>query len=259
MGFKELAKLINQANKQRTPEQEFLYVLNEGIGRLGAEGSLNHPTSRSFKPSSIGGCLRIPFFQITGAKEDETASEDPGLQGIMQSGTDRHERIQTAISELARLGYDCEWVDVGEFVTNQNRVKGTRVISKNGMETKLMNDDLNMRFMCDGVIKFMGKYYIIEIKTETSFKWQGRTSPNPDHIKQATCYSICLGVDQVFFIYENRDVCGKKVFQVDVTQEMKNGLFHVLETVNSHIENGTIPPKSDDCRYCDYKQLCKTC
>ena len=44
--------------------------------------------------------------------------------------------------------------------------------------------------------------YIIEIKTETSMKFNKRFEPDPKHLLQAACYSICLGVDEVIFLYE---------------------------------------------------------
>jgi len=254
-GFKNLAKMISNATKEKTPEQEFLYYLNEAIGRLDKETS--RPPSQSYKPSSMGGCLRNCYFQVVGAKPDVKLTTDPQLVGMGQSGTARHEHIQTAISQMQRLGYDVEWIDVGDYL-KLHPMSGTIVKERKGMETKLYNEVFNISFMCDGIIKLNGRYYILEIKTEVSFKFQVRMQPEPDHKIQSYCYSLCLGIDSIMFLYENRDVCQKKTFLVHVTPENKEEVVHKIETCNSHIENETVPPKeTDKCKYCQYTEECK--
>lgn len=254
-GFKNLAKMISQATRDKTPEQDFLYMLNEAIGRLDKESG--RLPSQSYKPSSMGGCLRNCFFQVVGARQDVKLKTDPQLVGMGQSGTARHEHIQTAIAQMKRLGYDVEWIDVAEFL-KMRPVKGTIIKERKGMETKLYNELFNLSFMCDGIIKLHGRYYILEIKTEASFKFQGRTQPEQDHIIQASCYSLAIGINDVMFLYENRDVCAKKTFLVHVTEENRAEIVHRIETSNSHIQSGTVPPKeTDKCKYCQYTEECK--
>lgn len=254
-GFKNLAKLIANATKEKTPEQDFLYMLNEAIGRLDRESS--RPPSTSYKPSSLGGCLRNCYFQVIGAPQDIKLISEPQLVGMSESGTDRHERIQKAVVEMKRLGYDVEWIDVAEYL-KVHRIKGTRVVERKGLETKLYNELLNLSFMCDGIIKLNGRYYILEIKTEVSFKYMGRVQPEEAHLIQAYCYSLALGIDAIIFLYENRDVCAKKAFTVYVTSENKEKVVHLIETSNAHIQSGTVPPKeTSKCKYCKYTEECK--
>src|SRR5690606_11740101 len=136
MSLKNLAKLINQTTQEKTVEQEFLFQLNEAISRLDGENS--RPPSKSYKPSSLGGCMRNMYFQVIGAPLDPAGTTDASFVGICESGTDRHERIQTAITNMQRLGYDCEWIDVEEYLKVRPQT-GTEVVSKQGMETKLKN------------------------------------------------------------------------------------------------------------------------
>ena len=114
--------------------------------------------------------------------------------------------------------------------------------------------------MCDGIVKYRGKYYIIEIKTESFYKWQGQVQPFEDHKVQAAAYSTCLNINSIIFLYENRDICDLKVFQFDVTEQMKEDLVvSKIETCNSYVNGGGIPPKSEnkkDCTYCNYKTEC---
>lgn len=261
MSINRLAKLINQATKEQTVEQEFLSMLNEATVRLNSETS--RKPSKTYKPSSLGGCKRNIFFQRMGIEQDPSNNEASGI-GIMEAGTDRHERIQKTIAEMKRLGYDVEWVDVAEYLKSRPQ-NGTRVVKKQGMETKLANDILNMSFLCDGIIKVNGKYFVLEIKTEASFKYQGRVSPVDKHITQGSCYSATLGIDEVLFIYENRDLCNKKVFHYHVTDiDKQTRVLDVINEVESYVENFNetkeVPAMTtvqSECRYCNYKSECK--
>lgn len=256
MSLKNLAKLIAESNREKTPEQEFLFLLNEATVRL----EKRRQPSKTFKPSSLGGCLRRVYFEVTGAEIDDNQQVDPNLVGIAQSGTDRHERIQKTIAQMKDLGYDVEWIDVEEYLKRRPQ-PGTEVVEKKGMETKLRNTILNLSFMCDGIIKFKGKYYVLEIKTEVSFKWNGRVQVEDKHKTQATCYSVALGIDDILFIYENRDFCSKKTFHVQITnQDKEERVIHRIETVNAHIEDGTVPDKTttqSECKYCPFTNVCK--
>jgi CRISPR/Cas system-associated exonuclease Cas4 (RecB family) len=258
MSLKNLAKMINQANKVKTPEQEFLFMLNQTISRLHEE--TKRQPSQSFKPSSLGGCWRRVYYEVTGAEMDRGKMEEASSVGILESGTDRHDRIQTAVMEMKRMGYDCEWIDVAEYLKIRP-VPGTRIVDRKGNETKLKNDILNLSFMCDGIIKLNGKYYILEIKTEASFKFMSRAEVVEQHKVQATCYSVGIGIDNVIFLYENRDLCQKKTFEYQVTAyDKQDRVVHVIETVNNHIEEKTVPEKTtqqSQCKYCPFTGICK--
>jgi CRISPR/Cas system-associated exonuclease Cas4 (RecB family) len=254
MALGGLAKMINKATKQMTPAEKFLYELNQTIVR----GNEKRTPSKSFKPSSLGKCLRLNYFQIIGAEIDGKTDNSEGI-GITESGTDRHERLQKWVARMREIGYNCDYLDVEQFL-KVHPVAGTRVVSKHGMETKCFNDTFNISFLCDGIIKFDDVYYILEIKTEASFKWQGQVQPFEDHIVQATTYSVCLGINKILFLYEERDLCRKKSFIVEVSDDMKESLvIGRIETVNNHIALNTVPPRTDnqkDCTYCDYKKEC---
>jgi CRISPR/Cas system-associated exonuclease Cas4 (RecB family) len=277
MSLKNLAKLVSEATKKRPVEQQFLRDLNETIVRLDAED--NYKPSKTYKPSMLGGCKREVFFCVIGEQEDPKIidPDDASFIGICESGSDRHERIQKAVSQMERLGYKVKWWDVEEYLTMWPQ-PGTKVVEKKGMETKLRNEIFNMSFLCDGIIQIDGKFFILEIKTEASFKWQGRVDAVDKHKTQAACYSLTLGIDDVIYIYENRDFCTKKSFRYTVTEEDRqarvidviedidnyvrehNEIVESLETKSDTIPITKAPPKSDkksDCNYCDYKKACK--
>ncbi len=259
MSLKNIAKLVKQANKaDLTPAKEFQNLLNQAITMLERESQ--RAPSRTYKPSSLGGCHRRLYFEVTGAPIDKNPDIDPDFVGVGESGTDRHERIQRAIIEMKRLGIACEWVDVEDYLKMYPQT-GTELVERKGNEFKLRNTVFNMSFMCDGIIKFGGKYYILEIKTEASFKWNGRTEADPKHKVQATSYSVCLGIDDVLFVYEIRDLCKKKYYHVHITpDEKEDKVIHVINTIEDYREREVVPPMTDkrnECNYCPFRGECK--
>ena len=248
-----IAKLI-KASRSTSPETVFL---NELIRTIEVSDEQRIP-SQTYKPSSIGGCSRNMYYQVTGAELDGSSS-GYNLIGICESGTDRHDALQNYVAKMKEKGFDWEWVDVEEYVKQFNP-PGTKVVNKSGMETKCFNQIYNMSFLCDGVIKHKGEYYILEIKTESGYKFNNHDEPYPEHICQATCYSMCFGIDKVIFLYENRDNCSKKAFLVEVTSEMKVKIADKIFTCDDYVASKTPPPKSKnakDCQYCNYKKLCR--
>ena len=116
--------------------------------------------------------------------------------------------------------------------------------------------------MCDGIVKYKGQYYILEIKTESSYKNTCRKEIAKEHYNQAITYSICLGINKVLFLYENRDNCDKKAFILEVTEEMKNSVFLKIKECNEYVEKLITPPKPKEvskyaCTYCSYISLCR--
>lgn len=253
-----LLNVLKLASVEELPvEEQFLNDLKASI-ELQDQKESRQP-SQKYKPSSMH-CIRNMYYQVTGAetKNDRATSE---LIGIAQSGTDRHERLQEACINMKSNNIDCEYVNVADFV-RERKLDYLEIVSQQGNETKLYHKDLNISFLCDGIIKYKGKYYILEIKTETTNKFWNRNGVNPDHILQGTAYSEALKLNQVIFLYECRDNCGKKTFMLNVTDEMRKNLVDKIKECDSYIEKNELPPKPEDvskhaCAYCNYLELCK--
>lgn len=254
--LKNVFSLIEQAKGSQSVETSFLNDLKRSI-ELTEEKNARKP-SQTYKPSSMN-CIRNMWFQVTGAEPD-VSNSSACLVGIFESGTDRHERIQEAVSHMKDNGIDCEYVDVGKYVKYRN-LDYLKVIEKKGNETKLYYKSLNLSFMCDGIIRYKGKYYILEIKTESIYKWQNRKGVNEAHYNQVTAYSIALGLDDIIFLYINRDNTDMKAFMFHVTEEMKQTLVGKIERCDEYVKKLTCPPKPKNagaklCQYCLYKISC---
>lgn len=256
--LKNLFNLIDAANEELPVEQQFLNDLRASIEINDSKGA--RKPSQSYKPSSMN-CIRNMYFQMTGAEcaSDRASSE---LVGICESGTDRHERIQKAVMSMKENDIDCEYIDVADYVRTHNLTDKLDIVAQQGNETKLYNKEYQMSFLCDGIIRYKGKYYILEIKTETANKFWDRTSVNPAHINQGTAYSVSFDIDDVLFLYECRDNCSKKAFMLHVTDDMKQDLVGKISNCEMYVEQNQVPPKPNDlgkntCAYCPYAKRCE--
>ena len=255
--LKGICKLIDQANEKLSPEQSFLNDLKRSI-EMSADEEKRKP-SQTYKPSSMK-CIRNMYYQRTGAEPDEELSSYCSV-GICNSGSDIHIRIQTAVENMKNHGIDCEYIDVADFVKSRN-LDYLEIVSKSGMETKLFHKTLNMSFMCDGIIRYNNHYYILEIKTEASFKWSNRTNTDPAHYNQGTAYSVAFQLPEVMFLYINRDILDMKAYIFVPTNEMKENLVGTIEDCEGYVGRLICPPKPADiprnvCNYCSYKSKCR--
>jgi CRISPR/Cas system-associated exonuclease Cas4 (RecB family) len=116
--------------------------------------------------------------------------------------------------------------------------------------------------MCDGIIRYNNHYYVLEIKTEASFKWSTRTDVDPAHHKQGTAYSVAFNLPEVMFLYINRDILDMKAYLFVPTDEMKEELVGTIEDCEGYVSRLICPPKPADiprnvCNYCSYKTQCR--
>lgn len=255
--LKSVCRLIEQAKGNLSPEQSFLADLKKSI-EIEADKESRKP-SQSYKPSSMN-CIRNMYYQMIGA-EPESGDTSYCLVGICNSGTDIHVRVQTAVEHMKDSGMDCEYVDVSEFVKSRN-LDYLEIVSKSGMETKLYHKDLHMSFLCDGIIRYRGHYYILELKTEMGAKWNRRDGVDSSHYMQGTAYSIAFNLPEVLFVYINRDILDMKSYMFIPTDEMKQDLVGRIEECDGYVSRMICPPKPEDvskktCTYCSYAKQCK--
>lgn len=259
--LKGIFNMLDALNETLPVEQMFLNDLRRSI-ELNDEKNWV-PGSKSYKPSGMN-CMRQSYYVITGAEADKGEANSVSV-GICESGSDRHERIQNAVLHMKDNGFDCEYIDVSQFVLTREldhlEIVKYPSFELGQYETKLYYRDLNISFLCDGIIKYHNHYYILEIKTETSSKFFHRKEVDPSHYNQATAYSLAFGIDDVLFLYECRDNCDKKCFLFTVTDSMRNNLVSYIKTCNGYIGRNEVPPKPEDvarktCSYCGYKTRC---
>ena len=254
--LRNICRLIEQAADKLPLEQSFLADLKRSMEITASKESRKQ--SCTYKPSSMN-CIRNMYYQRIGADVEE-AETTYCMVGICNSGSDIHVRVQKAIEDMKNNGIDCEYIDVAEFVRIRN-LSDIEIVGKSGMETKLHHKTLNMNFMCDGIIRYKNRYMILELKTETSSKWQRREGVDPSHYNQGTAYSKSLCLPEVLFIYINRDILDMKAYMFVPTDEMKNELVGKIEDCEGYVSRLICPPKPEDvtkksCSYCPYRNRC---
>lgn len=255
--LKNVMRLIDVAHDNTPIEKSFLSDLKRSI-ELEA-GKERRKGSNYYKPSSMN-CIRSMFYVRTNANADTSNMSYTGV-GICNAGTDIHERIQGYVSHMIDNGMPCEYVDVGSFIKSRG-LKNVEIVLKTGYETKLFHKTLNMSFMLDGIIKYKDKYFVLEIKSETASKWIVRDSVDVAHYKQATAYSIATELDNVIFIYVNRDTLDMKAFLFTPADDMKEDFIGLIEECEEHVKKLLVPNKSKDvtrktCQYCNYASQCR--
>lgn len=252
-----ISRLIDESNeKEVSIEISFSEDMKLCIEKLNKK---TYKPTPYYKPSSLS-CIRNMYYQRTNTDVDDLGISTD-MVGVAESGTDRHLRIQYYISKMRSLGIDCDYVNVADYI-KENNLTDLEVIEQKEYETKLFNKRYNLRFMVDGLIHYKGKYYLLEIKTESSFKWMNRTGVDPSHYNQAFAYSLSFNIPQVLFIYENRDCCTKKYYLFEITDENRQCIADKINTCESYVINGIVPDKPSDiskkaCQYCDYRLKCR--
>jgi len=259
---KNLRRLIQASTEVVPVEKDFLQDLKRSI-ELTDKKNIRE-SSHSYKPSGMN-CIRQSYYQLVG-KEPDKEESSYCLVGICNSGSDIHERVQQQVIDMKENGMDCEYVNVADFVESRGldylEVRKRPDPSKGQYETKLFNKELNISFLCDGIIRYKGKYYILELKTETQYKWMSRDGVNPEHYNQARTYSLNLGLKDVIFVYISRDNLDMKAFMYTPTKDEKQGILDYIHECDGYVDRNIAPPKPENvskkaCTYCKYKSYCK--
>ena len=248
MGLSSLIKVAQGKNAANVSfEDAFLKGYEAAVVKC--EEEVKQPIPRDyFRPSSMYGCERMLYFMRSGEEQDKE-DNDTNLMEICHSGTDRHLRIQHIVEAMEGV----KPLDLEEVV-KEAQAKGinTEFIGWNEdhTEARCKNDDLSIWFQPDGVLNFMGKDVILEIKTESTYQHSKRYEP--------TCYGLGLGIDYILFFYEDRNFCSKKPYLWKITDEMKEEVKGKISRVNNYISHREAPPaNTDKCTYCRYKEACK--
>lgn len=256
MGLASLIKVAQGKNAGSVSfEDNFLKAYEEAVRQKELEERQIAP-SDYIRPSSMYGCERMIFFQRVHSGSLNGDQSDVPLIEICQSGTDRHLDIQHIVERMD--GVEC--LDLEEVVKEANQ-KGIKTEflgwNEDHTEARCKNDELSIFFQPDGVIRFMGKEVILEVKTESTYQFSNRYEPKEDHKWQATSYGMGLGIDYVLFLYEDRNFCKKKLYLWKITDEMKERVKAKIHTVNTACKTGIPPEKNEDkCTYCKYKNEC---
>lgn len=257
MGRTSLRAVLGLVNREtmKEPAQAFLDDLIYVIQKPNYDP--NWRQSPWYKPSSMGCTREMYYIRTQEAPNPSTEPNSYELIGMAESGSARHDSIQHWIAAMKDAGIDCEYVDVETYVKQRNLP--IKIIEKKGMETKCFDPRYNMSFLTDGIVRYRGRYFIFEFKTETSMKWNRRTMIEDKHVYQGCAYALSFGISQVIFVYENRDTCAKKAYLLEATPELiRQRVVNPMEVCEKSIRRKVVPCRPDRCpdNYCPYSNAC---
>lgn len=201
-----------------------------------------HRTKKTFSPSSVGygdgTCPRRWFISFDGAEFHDNF-DSVGLAN-MSNGTYVHERLQSLFEKT------------GVLVET---------------EKEILCDDPPIRGFADLIINWEGKDVVGEIKSSKNEMFayrKTRMTPTVYHLVQLLIYMEVLGMDEGFFLYEDKNEMKILVIPIKMTEENKalvTKVFDWMREVHQSWKDQVLPvrpftKKSKECAGCPVRKAC---
>lgn len=253
MGFREV-NFSSLARFNSAVSSKFIsFYENAVIERLQSEGA--RTKSRTFAPSCLR-CERKSWFRLRGTQPDFISSPDLSLNFMAEIGTAIHQIIQQNLKNA--LGDD--WIDVEDYL-NEHPMPYKYTLERSGFETKVQIEEPPIKFACDGIIRFQGKLYLLEIKSSEYSSWERLMNPKDVHMAQIKAYAALLGLRDVLVLYVDRQYGGLKCYEEHIADYECESVFKTFETIQHMAEVSLAPPRIREsdylCTNCEYKEKCK--
>lgn len=211
---------------------------------------------KTFAPSQMK-CDRLSFFRLRGAEPDK----DSNLSTVSKFQAELGECIHLMVQKRLKDNLGSQWINVSDYLEYRGILDKFIVTKKSDYETFLECLDPPVRFACDGILKIGDKYYLLEIKTCESNSLRKLGEPKPQHVDQVTAYSMLLEIDDVIFLYVDRQFGDFKVFEYNVSSlsklNLKSRVEYVINSVSANVAPSRLPSGDIFCSYCKYKSRCK--
>lgn len=255
MGFRNV-NFAHLAKFNSSASSEFLEFY-ENLVDCKIREKYDKPASQTFAPSSFS-CSRKSWFRLRGVQPDSPKSVDRTLNFAAEIGTACHMMIQKNLKSA--LGSD--WIAVKDFLAaNPIPYKYTLEESDEGLETKVSVENPPVHFACDGIIRWNGQIYLLEIKTAEYSSFDELTDPKSIHVDQIKCYATLLNISHVLVLYQDRQYGCLKCYEMTISQHDKDvvmGEFdHVQFMVEANLAPDRLPRNDYRCTQCEYAKRCK--
>lgn len=128
------------------------------------------------------------------------------------------------------------------------------------VEQRFYNKFLNITATPDVIIKFMGKKYVVEIKSVNTYAFTSMKKPPKAAVAQANLYMYITSIPQAIVLCENKNTQEIKLFKIefdldDVRQYIERRLY-----VNECIAQRKLPKRLcgsvTDAKHCSCKEIC---
>lgn len=188
-----------------------------------------------FHPSQLlDACPRLMAYDLSGTTPTDLISRPIGaeLQRTFDFGTWYHLYIQNILYSIGLLEQ---------------------------AEVPVINKEKYLNGKADGVFKeeVFGEKVVLEIKTMNSWSFSKAIfRPFKKHEFQASLYARELGATKVLYLYLNKDTSEIREFLMPVNEEELAKADKVMDSVISHVKDGTLPPRTCKDKFCDNAIAC---
>ena len=218
----------------------------------------SEPSHKTFAPSGFR-CKRKMWFRLRGTEPDQPKQVDRVLNFTAEIGTACHKIIQSNLKQALQD----DWIDVKQYLEeNPVPFKYNLEQDADSLETKIEFFNPPIRFACDGIVRWKGKLYLLEIKTSEYSSFDELTDPKSEHIMQVKCYATLLGLSGVIFMYQDRQYGSIKVYEYFVSENDKQVVLDTMKYVQEMVDANLAPEplsKGDkwcSSNYCPYYLKC---
>ncbi len=236
---------------------EFLDFYEEYIDNKIREAAAR-PSHSTFAASSFR-CNRRSWFRLRGVEPDNVKVVDRTLNFTAEIGTACHRIIQSNLKDALKD----DWISVEDHLKSIDfPYQYSLKVDDSGFEHQIEIVSPPIRFACDGIIRWRGKKYLLEIKTSEFSSWNSMTDPKEEHVDQIKCYATLLQLSGVLFLYQDRQYGEFKCYEVKITdierQEVLNRFEYVMDMVKKNLAPEPLPRGDKWCTsaMCPYYKKC---
>lgn len=128
------------------------------------------------------------------------------------------------------------------------------------IEQRYYSKSLDLYLTPDAVINMLGRKYIVEIKSASTYSFQKMIDKHPLGTKQLQLYMHMLCIPKGFVLVEDKNNQDIKVFPVDYepgqAKEALERLYSIKDAREEYKETGKLPKRHCQSRYCKEATRC---
>lgn len=207
-------------------------MLKELIDQFYSDSHKDRDQTR-FYITDAGRCNRSIFFKFKNAPREEI---DPRLLRLFDHG----DYIQMQI--LNSL------FSIGVVRASEIRIPPQEIISGRA----------------DAIVTLDNELYVVDFKSMNSMIFKNLKEPKEENVNQLQLYLHYFKIPKGMLLYVNKDTSELKEFVVEYDKIRAKNLLENLKKLKKKIEANKIPERLPDfpsnwqCRYCPFKDICKT-
>ncbi|KKQ77165.1 MAG: hypothetical protein US98_C0011G0004 [Parcubacteria group bacterium GW2011_GWC1_38_6] len=116
----------------------------------------------------------------------------------------------------------------------------------------------------DAIVTLDNELYVVDFKSMNSMIFKGLKAPKEENVNQLQLYLHYFKIPKGMLLYVNKDTSELKEFLVEYDKTKAKKLLDDLAKLKVKIESDIVPKRIPDypdnwqCRYCSFKDICKT-